>query len=356
MLQVCVVIGHSKPAIDRNDILAVESVLKSGYLAQGPKVGEFESKFSAFLGLKGAVATNSGTSALHLALLGLRLKKGDEVIVPSYVCAAVLNAVKSAGLNVRLSDIDPIDFNLNTETIKKNLKPRVKAIILPHLFGQAANIEDILKLGIPVIEDCAQSLGSRYKGRRTGTFGIISIFSFYATKMMTTGHGGMVASSSRTLLDRVRDLREFDERKDYIHRYNYKMMDLEAALGMSQLARLESFIKIRKRIAETYTKRFLQCDIGGPELKPGRDHIFYRYVIKVKGDINRIKKAFFSRGIEVKSPVFMPLHRYSGMAKNRFPNTEMAFRQSISIPIYPGLNEDEIQYIQDTVCEVLKVQ
>lgn len=354
MLQVCVVISHSRPTIDINDRTAAESVLKSGYLAQGPKVEEFESKFAAFLGSKGAVATNSGTSALHLALLALGLKDGDEVLIPSFVCAAVLNAVKLAGLKARLADIDSIDFNLNADSIKKRLTPRVKAIVLPHLFGQPGDLEDILKLDIPVIEDCAQSLGSRYKGRLAGKFGTVSIFSFYATKMITTGHGGMLVSSSRTILDRVRDLREFDERKDYILRYNYKMMDLEAALGLSQFARLESFIQIRKKIAESYNKRFLQMGIDVPEVKLDRDHIFYRYVIRVKGDISGIKKAFLSKGIEVKRPVFMPLHRYLGMDNSGFPNTEKAFKEIISIPIYPGLHEDEIKKIQDTVCEVCK--
>ncbi|MBI2447647.1 MAG: DegT/DnrJ/EryC1/StrS family aminotransferase, partial [Candidatus Omnitrophica bacterium] len=306
-------ISHSRPTIDGNDRTAAESVLKSGYLAQGPKVEEFESKFAAFLGSKGAVAANSGTSALHLALLALGLKDGDEVIIPSFVCAAVLNAVKLAGLKARLADIDSIDFNLNADSIKGRLTPRVKAIVLPHLFGQPGDLEDILKLGIPVIEDCAQSLGSRYKGGLAGKFGTVSIFSFYATKMITTGHGGMLVSSSRTILDRARDLREFDERKDYILRFNYKMMDLEAALGISQFGRLESFIQIRNKIAELYTKRFFQMGIGVPEVKPDRDHIFYRYVIRVKGDINIIKKVFLSKGIEVKRPVFMPLHRYLGM-------------------------------------------
>ena len=169
------IIPHSRPSISDSDIKAVVSVLKSGQLSQGPKVREFEKKMALLIGKKKAVAVNSGSAALHLALLALDVKKSDEVIIPSFVCSAVLNAVNYTGATAVLVDIDPLTFNISVEATKRAITRKTKAIIVPHMFGCPAEIDKLSELGIPVIEDCAQSIGANFKSQKAGSFGLHSI-------------------------------------------------------------------------------------------------------------------------------------------------------------------------------------
>ena len=227
-------------------------------MVQGKKVLEFEAKVSRYLGVKAGVAVNSGTSALHLALLALNIGPGDEVMVPSFVCSALLNAVSYTGASARIVDVKADDFNISPVEVKKKLNKKVKAIIVPHMFGYPADLKELLSFGVPVIEDCAQSIGADYRGRKAGSFGVLSICSFYATKVMTTGEGGMVLSNQTKILDRIRDLRQYDHALNFQTRYNYKMTDFQAALGLSQLQRLPEFIKRRKQIAQIMTVLLLK--------------------------------------------------------------------------------------------------
>src|SRR5581483_4123677 len=230
-------IPHNRPLITDADIAAVSGTLASGWIAQGPQTRAFEEEVCAFLGLEGdAVAVSSGTTALHLALLALGVGPEDAVILPTYVCSAVLNAVCHAGAAPVLADVSPNDFNLDPAHVHALLTARTKAIIAPHTYGFPADIGALRALGVPVVEDCAQAIGAAVAGRKAGTLGDIAIFSFYATKLMTTGQGGMVVGP-RTLMETVRDLRDFDCRPTYRVRYNYQMTDFQAALGRSQLAR-----------------------------------------------------------------------------------------------------------------------
>jgi perosamine synthetase len=207
-------IPHSRPTLDKDDAAAVSAVLKSGHLSQGYQVSQFEKALAAFIGTKAGVAVSSGTAALHLSLLALKIGKGDEVILPSYVCTAPFNAVHLVSATPVIADIDRKTFNVDVPDLKKRITPRTKAIIVPHMFGLPADLDEILSLGIPVIEDCALSVGSRYKGQRTGSFGTLSIFSFYTTKMIATGEGGMVLCSREDIIDAVRDLRDYDEKEE----------------------------------------------------------------------------------------------------------------------------------------------
>lgn len=234
-------IPHSKPFLDRDDEIAVLDVLKSGHLVQGEKVAVFEKDVASFIGATDGVALNSGTAALHLSLVALGVGKGDEVVLPSYVCTALLNAVHYVCATPIIADIDPRTFNMDAQDARNKITKRTKAIILPHMFGLPADVDAFLSLGVPVIEDCALSIGSRFNGRMAGSFGVLSVFSFYATKMLATGEGGMVVSERGDLLDRIRDLRDYDETPEYAIRYNYKMTDMQAALGIRQLEKLPVF-------------------------------------------------------------------------------------------------------------------
>jgi dTDP-4-amino-4,6-dideoxygalactose transaminase len=343
-------IPHSKVILDEGDFAAVAEVLRSGYLSRGKHVLSLEERAAAFIEVRHTAAVNSGTAALHLSLLALGVGEGTEVIMPSYVCAALLNAVRYVRATPVLVDIDPDTYNITVGDIQKARSKRTGAIIVPHMFGLPADIEPIISLGIPVIEDCAQSIGARSGGRCTGSFGALSVFSFYATKMLGAGEGGMVASNDPGLIDTVRDLRDYDEKETYLVRYNYKMTDILAALCESRLQKLPSFIDRRKEIAGIYDQGLSDLKLRIPTVAEQGDHIFYRYSIEVENPI-RFMDEMGKRGIICKRPVFKPIHRYLQLPG--FPNTEHAWEKAVSIPIYPALERDEVSFIIETIKGIL---
>lgn len=344
-------IPHSRPSIDQSDMQGVLAVLQSGCLAQGREVDLFERDMAAFIGLKSAVAVSSGTAALHLALLALRIGPDDQVIIPSFVCTALLNAVRMTGATPVLADGDERHFNLAAADVKKRLTANTKAIIVPHLFGQAADLDALTDLGIPVIEDCAQSLGSRYRDRMTGSFGVLSIFSFYATKLMATGEGGMVMSPDEKLMEDIRDLRDYDEKDDDRLRYNYKMTDMQAALGRSQRKRLPEFIEKRRSTATRYDQILQALGLPAPSRMPDRDHIYYRYILR-HPKAQSLIRAMNDCGIACRRPIYRPLHHYLGQSD--FPIAEQAWLQTVSIPIYPALQEEDIGRIEEALHNILE--
>ncbi len=337
-------ISHSRPTLDQDDYRHVMNVMKSGMLVQGEQVVRFEENLSSFIGVKNGVAVSSGTAALHLSLIALGIGREDEVIIPSYVCPALLNAVMYVNAVPVIADINRSDFNIDADDLKKRITKKTRAIIVPHMFGLAAEIDRIISFGIPVIEDCAQSIGALYQGQYTGTFGVCSIFSFYATKMLATGEGGMVLSDDDGLIKIIRELRNYDEKDFYSVRYNYKMTDIQAALGISQLKKVSSFIEKRKKIADLYDSTLQKKTFSIPEVPEERKHIYYRYVLlldNASGFIKEMKR----KGIECKRPVFKPLHRYLGLSG--YPVTEEIWNKAVSIPIYPSLSDEELRRITD---------
>ena len=341
-------IPHSRPTLNRSDYRAVMDVLKSGLLTQGEQVVRFEKDLSSFIGVAGGVAVNSGTAALHLSLLSIGVGHGDEVIIPSYVCSALLNAVRYVDAVPVIADIEPRTFNIDADKIPQLLSKRTKAIIVPHMFGLPADMEKILAFGVPVIEDCAQSLGSRYKGKYVGSMGLLSIFSFYATKIIATGEGGMVLSGDSSLLAAIRDLRDYDEKDGYAVRYNYKMTDIQAALGISQLSKLPVFLKKRRRIADLYGRKIrARPEVQIPFVPEGREHIFYRYILLMDHPVT-FNKEMLKRGIVCRRPIFKPLHRYLGLTDG-YAATDRIWERAVSIPLYPSLKKGEIDEIVEGV-------
>lgn len=336
-------IPHSRPTLGKEEIKAVSEVIASGHIAEGAVVQEFEQKFADYLNVKQAVATNSGTSALHLALLALEVGPGDEVIIPSYVCCALLNAVNYTGATAVLADICPKSYNLDAADVKKRLSSHTKAIIVPHLFGMAADLDPLLALNVPIIEDCAQAVGAVYNQRPVGTFGVAAVYSFYATKVITTGEGGMVVCNVKNIAERIRDLKTYDQKGDYKIRFNYKMTDIQAALGIVQLERLDSILRSRKVIAEQYTRAFKALDLNLPPDDCG--HIFFRYVIGLNTDSRSEIEALAHKSIGCDRPIYLPLHRQ--MKRKGYPVTEKAWKDSLSIPIYPSLTKDEVARVID---------
>lgn len=328
----------------------MSSVISSGYIAQGEVVARFEKELAKFIGVKGAVATSSGTSALHLALLALGVKEGDEVLIPTYVCSALLNAVLYVGATPVLVDCCD-DFNISIKDLKNKLNDKMKVCIIPHLFGYPASIDKIKGTGVKIIEDIAQAIGGEYKGKKLGSWGDIAVVSFYATKMITTGEGGAILSNDDTLLNLIRDLREYDEFDEYKLRYNYKMSDINASIGLVQLRKLPNFIQRRREIANLYREMLRDCNLILPPEEPDfLKSVYYRFVIRTER-LEEIKQHMSEKGIECKRPIYKPLHHYFSL--NGYPKADELYKTALSIPIYPSLSDSQVLYIAGSLKEVL---
>jgi len=328
-------IPHSRPSIAGADIRAVSRVLRSGMLAQGEEVRAFEAEVGAFLGLPPGVAVSSGTAALHLALQALGVQSGDEVLLPSYVCVAPLHALERLGAVPRLVDADPETYNLDPDDARRRLGPRTRAMIVPHLFGLPADLGPLLALGVPILEDCAQAMGATYRGRPAGAHGAVSVLSFYATKLLTTGEGGMVLSRDPRLRERVRDRREYDQRRRHAARFNYKLTDFQAALGRSQLRRLPAMLARRAAIAAAYRRAWRGLPLRLPAPGPASTHAYHRFVVSSSRAAGALTRQLAALGVVARRPVFQPLHRTLGQPG--FPGTSEIYRRAVSLPIYPSL-------------------
>lgn len=352
-------IPHSKPTIERDDIDAVTAVLKSGFIAQGVVVERFEKEFARYNGARGGAAVSSGTAALYLALLALGIGRGGSVIIPSYSCIALYNAVKYTGAEPILADAVKDGWDMDVQQVeyylKNNPKKKVKAMVGVHLFGKPVNMDDYMaiskKYSIPIIEDCAMAVGAEYKGKKVGSFGEASIFSFYATKVMTTGEGGMVVSNSKRILDKVKDLRDYDEKKGSALRFNYKMTDFQAAMGMTQLKKLPAFIKKRRKIAKEYMDGLKGAGLSLPETSNYCKDIYYRFVVKMNKP-DRFIKEMEKKGIACRKPVFMPIHRI--IKHKTLPNTDRIWKHAVSIPIYPLLKGDDVKKVVSNAKNILE--
>ncbi len=344
-------IPHSRPTLTEEDARAVAEVVRRGQLAQGPKVAEFEGAMASLLGRQGAIALSSGTAALHLALKALGIKEGEGVALPGFVCAALANAVRYLAAEPQLVEVEPKGLNIDPADLRSRLKANTKAIIVPHLFGRPAELEEVLALGLPVIEDCAQSLGALYGGKPAGSWGRVAVLSFYATKMLATGEGGMLLADDPNILETARDLRDYDEREDGELRYNYKMTEMEAALGLSQLGRLEEFVTRRRDLAGGYGLAFSGLRVQLPQDHPRGRHVFYRYVLLLppegKEDMEAILQDLEHRGVMARRPVYRPLHQVLGGPA--LPVTEDLWARAISIPLYPSLDEVDVSRIVEVV-------
>lgn len=301
-------IPHSAPSVGPEEARAVARVLASGQIASPDR---FDAALSKFLGTK-ARAVQSGSAALHLALLALGVRRGDRVGLPSYTCAAVLNAVRYVGAEPEFLDND-----------ENGLVTRVArgVTIVPHMFGLPAPFH-----GPKIVEDFAMAIGAR-KPRGP------AIGSFYATKVMTTGHGGFVSGCD------VDDLLAYDNRDDYRVRYNYRMSGIAAAIGEVQLRRLPGFVKRRREIADMYFRELDRAAVELPARSP--DHVYYRFVVRAR-DADALIRFLGRKGIEAKRPVYRPLHTYVSKFRGKFRGAEDLHRRAVSLPIYPTLSDRDV--------------
>lgn len=338
-------IPHSRPSLAPEDARALLEVIESGQLSQGPRVAAFEDAVARMLGRKGGVAVSSGTAALALALAALGAGPGDEVVLPAYACSALGDAVRFVGAKTVLADVNP-DSALDPEDVARRVSAKTRAVVVVHPFGRPADLEPFLELGLPVVEDCAQALGASWRGRPVGAQGAATVCSFYATKLVAAGEGGMVVADDADLLGTVRELRLGGRPAAF----NFKLSDLAAALGLSQLGWLEAFVERRRQIARRYDAAFSGTALRSPAVHPDADPVFARYVVRVPdagGFINRLRR----RGVEAKRPVGDPL--FFGEECWRYPEAARAFTQGVSLPLYPSLSDADTERVVSVVCEVL---
>jgi perosamine synthetase len=344
------------PIISFRERRAVNRVLRSGNLAQGKEVSTFESEFSRFVGNRECVAVNSGTSGLHLAMLAAGIGPGDEVIVPSFSFAATANSVALTGATPIFVDINLETYNIDPAAIEAAVTSRTKAVQPVHLYGLPANMPEIKRIahkhGLIILEDAAQAHLASISGVSVGEFGFAATFSFYPTKNMTSGEGGMIVCESGESARHCRLLRNQGMEKRYeneIVGFNTRMTDIHAAIGRVQLKKLTKWTELRKNNA-----RFLSRNLRGvitPVTPEGYEHVFHQYTIRVEGlDRDEFASELARRGIGSGVYYPKPIHSLPSFdVKFDLPNTELACRQVLSLPIHPSLNKRHLEKIVESV-------
>ena len=344
-------IPHSRPLVGDDEAFAVRAVIDSGFLAQGPRVAELEAGLVEHLGLPSqepthGVAVSSGTAALYVALRALGVSEGDEILVPAYVCTSVAQAVRHVGATPHFIDCDPNTLNPDPADAEKKVTPKTAATVIAHLFGLPADLEAFLELGPPLIEDCAQTLGANYRGRVVGTIGEASVYSFYATKLLAAGEGGMMVSARADLIERARGLRDCEAGTDdgtvEEWAFNFKMTDLQAAIGLVQLERLPELLARRQLIAELYRNQLSDLPVTLPPQPDDRDHQYFRFVVSVEpGSLPALLERSERLGLACRRPVgLLPSPVLEQL--DELPGCRQAWENACSVPLYPALSDEEV--------------
>ena len=376
-------IPYAKQWIDKEDIKSVSKVLSGDWLTTGPKVKEFEKKFADFVDAKYAVALSSGTAALHAASFVAGIKEGDEVIVSPMTFAASSNCILYQNGKPVFADIDKKTYNINPEEIKKKITDKTKAIIPVDYTGQPCEIEKIMKIAkendLTVIEDASHAVGATTNGKKIGSIADMSVFSFHPVKIITTGEGGMVATDKKEFYEKLLKFRNHGitknnnqflskktnpwyQEQQYLG-YNYRLTDIQCALGISQLKKVNKFLKIRRDIANRYTKEFKK--LGGiitPYQNKNIKSSWHLYVIqieleKIKTDRETIFKELLKEKIGVQvhyMPVYYhPYYQKLGYKKGLCSNAEWLYKRIITIPLYPKMTEDDIKRVVKTIYKIV---
>lgn len=351
-------IPAAKPVIGDEERAAVDRVMRSGMIAQGPEVAAFEAEFAELVAGRECVAVNSGTSSLHLTLLALGIGAGDEVIVPSFTFAATGNSVALTGATPVFVDIEPYYFCVNPAAVEAAITPRTAAIMPVHLYGHPADMPAILTIaerhGLAVVEDAAQAHAAELNGQPAGAWGTAGAFSFYPTKNMTSGEGGMVTTADQQLARKVRLLRNQGMEQRYENEVvglNNRMTDLHAAIGRVQLQKLPTWTTKRRRNA-----KFLDQSLTGvttPPVAAGARHVYHQYTIRVSGDRDQFQARLAERGVGSGAYYPTPTHALPsfGLALD-LPETTRAAAEVLSLPVYPALTDAELTTVAEAVKSV----
>ncbi len=364
------------PLINKSDALAVYDSVKSGWISsEGPNVKKFEKKIARFIGCRYASAVSSGTAALDIAIKSLNLKKRDEVILPSFTIISNINAIIKSGARPVLVDVDIETWNIKIEDIEKKINKNTKCLMLPHIYGLTNDMDKILRIvkknKLFLIEDAAEVFGLKYKNRYCGSFGHISILSFYANKHITTGEGGMLLTNNSRLNKRILNYKNLcfglghNRFKHSDIGWNYRYTNIQASLGLNQLKRINNIIKKKFYIGNYYYNNFknLKNIILQPDKLPYCKNIYWVFgiVIKKKSKIKieEVMKKLKQKNIGTR-PFFWPLHKQNFLLKNKYikksrlPNSEFIANNGFYIPSGLGLNSKELKYIKDSVIDIFK--
>ena len=371
-------IPYGRQCIEQDDIDAVVEVLRSDYVTTGPAVAGFEKAVAEYTGAKYAVAVANGTAALHVACLAAGLKKGDEVITTPITFAASANCALYCGATPVFADIDPKTYNIDPAEIEKKITERTKAIIAVHFTGQPCKMDEIhaiaKKHNLLVIEDAAHAIGADYKGRRIGSISDMTTFSFHPVKHITTGEGGMITTNNKELYERLvlfrshgitrnEEMMTKNEGGWYYEQldlgYNYRITDIQCALGISQMKKLDRFVARRREIAAKYDKAFAEVEqIITPKQEEGCNNSWHLYVIQVVG---KARKEVFDQlrakniGVNVHYiPVYKhPYYQENGYSEVCCKNGEQYYERAISLPMYPLLSDEEQDYVIEMVKKIV---
>ncbi len=356
----------AQPFLGGNEKKYVEECLDTTWISSiGRFIPLFEKQFAEFCEVDHAVACNTGTAALHLALVGLGVGPGDEVIVPTLTFIATANAVRYCGATPVFVDSEPRTMNIDPEKIEARINSRTKGVVVVHLYGHPANMDPVVALarrrGLFVLEDAAEAHGATYRGQKIGSIGDAAAFSFFGNKIITTGEGGMVTTRSAALADRIRLLRGqgMDPNRRYwfdIVGYNYRMTNIEAAIGLAQSEQLDRHLDARRRVADWYNRHLAGCHdfIRLPVEEPYVHHAFWMYTILLEksAGINRdrLMETLLESGIETR-PVFYPMHVLPPYKEQSgsYPVAESLAQRGISLPTHALLTEDDIRYVASRV-------
>ena len=367
-------IPYGKQTIEQDDIQAVVDVLQSDFLTTGPKIAEFEQTVADYVGAKYAVAISNGTSALHAACFAAGIGPGDEVITTPLTFAASANCVLYCGGTPVFADVDPKTYNIDPEDIQRKITDRTKAIIAVHLAGQPCDMDAIHSIarehGLIVIEDGAHALGSVYKGKKVGSMSDMTTFSFHPVKPITTGEGGMIVTDNEDFYKKMILFRSHGITRDdsmmtrndgpwfyqqFDLGYNYRITDIQCALGCSQMKKLDRFLARRKEIVARYNEAFADCDnIITPYQLSDTESGWHLYIVQVKNcDRRQVFEKMREKGIGVNVhyiPVYMhPYYQEHGYENVHCANAEEIYSHIISLPLYPGLTSEQQDYVIDTL-------
>jgi len=375
-------LSYGKQTIDDKDIEAVVNVLRSDYLTTGPKVKEFEKKVAEYVGVKYAVAVSNGTAALHMACFAAGISEGDEVITTPITFAASANCVLYQGGIPVFADIDPVTYNIDPKEIEKKITNKTKAIIPVDFTGQSVNMDEIKRIAdkhnLLIIEDAAHAIGAEYKGKKVGTLADMTEFSFHPVKTITTAEGGIITTNSEELykkmllfrthgITRDKELLTKDEGPWYYEQqdlgYNYRITDVQCALGISQMDKIDGFIKRRREIVKIYNEAFSNVnEIITPFESEHSNSGWHIYIIrlnleKLNGTRREIFEALQAENIGVNvhyTPVYyMPYYKGLGYEKGLCPNAEKLYEEIITIPLFPKMSDDDVQDVITAVNKVI---
>ncbi len=364
----------SRPDVDEQDIQSVVEVLKTPYLSIGPKLVEFESKIANYVGRKFAVGVNSGTSALHLIIRSLGIGGGDEVITTPFSFVASANCILFEGARPVFVDIEEETLNINPELIGQAINKNTKGILSVDVFGHPCDWDAILdiaqKRGLYVVEDSCEALGAKYKERKCGSFGVASAFGFYPNKQITTGEGGMIVTDDEVLANLCRSMRNQGRGEDmsWLNHdrlgYNYRLDEMSAALGLSQLGKFEQILEKRSQVADQYLNRLKEIDeVNVQFIRKNSVMSWFVFVIRLKEGINRDRVIEYLKenGIASK-PYFPPIHlqpfyiKQFGYKMGDFPITERIASQCLALPFYNALSNNQIDIIIDVLKKAIRSQ